>query len=106
MEVKIDFTNITDRITIYATDKPYQNISINGEKSLFDFSKFLFYLGNMIKSWPNKLIDNNIVDGASYSIVIKTNTEKRKYYFQNKFPENINNLDKLIGEIKNATTNL
>ena len=42
----------------------------------------------LIKSWPEKLVNTNIVDGIKYKVIYKNGNIKKTYIGINKFPNN------------------
>jgi len=82
--LKIDYNNKTAL---------FNNKTINIDTDYFS-SKIL----QIVSSWDNKMINPKIVDGMKYSVAIQKDGKKYNYIGENKFPNNFNELLKLLKE--------
>lgn len=99
MIVKVEKESLREKVVIraYSTNKKFL---LNGEKVDFNVDKFCYHICDMTARWPEKLVNEDIVDGLRYSIVIKHADCKEHYTFVNKFPEDIQRLSSLIREVE------
>lgn len=103
MIIRVNSFSLKEKIVIFA-DSEKNSFTCDGKEVDYSFDRFLYVIQDLYVTWPNKLIDEKIVDGKSYKIIIKNKTDKKVFEFINKFPKNIHSLEKLIKEIKNART--
>ena len=84
-------------------------VDTNKDVCLLGFKKvkintqlFAFKLVSITSSWKEQMIDNSIIDGEEYSVIIKENNLEKKYTGKNNFPANYRMFKDLIKEVVNA----
>ena len=102
MKVEIIKKTLLENLLILMDDDYKNYILVNGEKRKYDLDRFVFQVYDAVETWPQKLIDEKVLDGLAYKIVIEDKGKKSKYQFVNEFPEDIWRLEKLIKEALEA----
>lgn len=100
MKVKIEQINPYETFTIAYNPKKNDCILLDDKQTNYPINKFKFLVGTMTKDWPEKLEDNNILDGTTYIITTKIDNKLKIMTFKNKFPDDIYRLTDLIKEVK------
>ena len=105
MKIKI-IKNTVDESVIIIMDEKKNVVMCNDQVVNYDVDRFIFKVSNMVKGWPTELKDLSVLDGLKYEIIIKDKhngkEEVKSYLFQNKFPEDIYRVERLISEISNT----
>ena len=105
MKVLVDIIAGMERISVLADNKN-NKFKVNGKNVEFDIDEFIFRTCDITMDWPEKLINEKIVDGNKVKIVIKNNTDLKEMKFINKLPENYNRFNELIDEVLNVEKRL
>ena len=101
MQIIIKVRNLHEAIDI-AADTDKNVLYIGSKKREQDVSRFVLRLLAIVSSWPEKLSNQSIVGGESYSVSIKENEKEKHYVGTNDFPANYYEFKTLIGEVLNA----
>ena len=72
------------------------------EKVDVDIRSFKHRLFEIVNLWDEEMINDNILDGISYSVSIQIHGKLISYHGRNKFPVNFKKFQRLIDEVKNA----
>ncbi|MBR2970172.1 MAG: hypothetical protein IKC49_03865 [Clostridia bacterium] len=105
MKVKVYMQTINEKHTFYADDSN-DCVLADEQNTNYQADRFIFKVGTMVKDWPNELINEKILDGLTYKIVINKKDQELKYTFKNKFPEDIYRLDTLVDEVLGDVKNV
>jgi len=106
MKVKVYMQTLTESHILYVNDKKRDYVLVDTKETNYDAGIFIFTICDIVKDWPNKLEDKNILDGLEYRIIIKNKDKEREYILKNKFPENIYRLEMLINEVLGEVKNV
>lgn len=105
MKIKIT-KNTVDESVIIIMDEKKNVVMYNEQVVNYDIDRFIFKVSNMVTGWPTELKDLSVTDGLKYEIIIKDKNdgkeEIKSYSFQNKFPEDIYRVERLISELANT----
>ena len=82
--------------TYLQIDTNTKQASLNSKKIALDVDLFANRLLKIVSSWENKMINNFILDGISYSVTIDNNGVETKYEGKNKFPKNFQEFTELL----------
>lgn len=77
---------------IYNMNYIQNTFEYNGSEIEKDIRDFYIKIMELIKPWPKRLENLQIVDGLICEISYREKGEEQKLYFQNKFPENFDEL--------------
>ena len=99
MKAKIEVNN-NNELKEIMFDTDAEELFLNGVKKDIDVDDFAIRFLLIVSSWDEKMVDEEILDGDSYHIIIKEDQLKKEYFIQNESPESFNDFIDLIGEIK------
>ena len=99
MKAKIEVNN-NNELKEIMFDTDAEELFLNGVKKDIDVDDFAIRFLLIVSSWDEKMVDEEILDGDSYHIIIKEDQLKKEYFIQNEYPESFNDFIDLIGEIK------
>ena len=87
MKSKISVFSSSRVIEIFADDE--KNLfRRNGNEYNFETFAFNIKLKNIIRNWPDKLVDNSVMDATSYEIKLKDGDKVYKKVGAGKLPAN------------------
>ena len=101
MKILVQLSNMFKNTTI-KVDYDNNKLFVNDKISELDAKTFAARLISLTYLWPEKLINNDINDGESYSIKIKNNGVLTEKIGVNKFPDNYILFKALINEVTNV----
>lgn len=79
-----------------ALDDELNKAKFNGKLINCDITDLKLNILALIKSWPEKLVNTNIVDGIKYKVLYKNGNANKTYIGINKLPNNFSEFYKLI----------
>lgn len=100
MKVKIEQINPYESLTIVYNPSKSDCVLLNSKQTNYPISKFKFLVGTMTKGWPEKLENNDILDGTTYIITTKIDGQIKTMEYKNEYPDDIYRLTNLIKEVK------
>lgn len=101
MQILIKISTLNKIIDILVDTN--KNVCMLGNKKInIDTKLFATRLIAITSSWEEKMIDNSIIDGEEYSVIVKENTTQQKYVGKNKFPKNYYLFKNLISGVVNG----
>ena len=95
MRLNITLETLAQKYELVLDDE-LNKAKFNGKLINCDITELKFNILALIKSWPEKLINTNIVDGIKYKVAYKNGNIKKTYIGINKFPNNFSEFYKLI----------
>ena len=98
MRVLVDIMAGLERISILADDTE-NRFKVNGKDVNFDIDRFIFRTCDITMNWPEKLINQDIIDGNKVKVIIKNDTAIKEMKFINKLPKNYHKFQALIDEV-------
>ena len=104
MKIKIEQINPYESLTIVYNPDKNDNVLLNSKQTNYSVSKFKFLVGTMTRDWPEKLENNDILDGTTYIIRTKIDDKIKTMVYKNKYPDDIYRLINLIKEVKKCQT--
>lgn len=75
---------------------------VNGENVDKDARKIYAEIMNLLREWPKELENKDVVDGMVCNISYREKGQDIKHIYQNKFPENFDELLNLLEGVENA----
>jgi len=99
MKVTIRKTSMFSSVVICA-DNVEKSVTLDYKPISYDPEKLVYHVFDMTRGWPNHLINDDIIDGKSYSVKIEDGDKLESFVFQNKFPPNIYRLIDLIRDVQ------
>lgn len=98
MEIIIKTANLADLKTYYINDET-EEFTINGKEISFNCANATYFILKVIANWPQKL-EEDVLDGFSFKLTIKTQSKQTSYLFKNRFPDNFNLLLNFLCEVE------
>lgn len=74
--------------------------TINGEQQKLSAKEFNNRIWHITKNWEPYMINERILDGLHLEITIEVEGFTKKYICRNEFPDNFEELSKLLQEVK------
>ena len=106
MKITIKTISMTEKNT-YIINSDDNSFTINDNKIDADVNQAVFVVDQLTYSWPDKLANNNILDGLKCKIIKVNDKEKKVYSFNNNFPSDFFLLSNYLEEVKsNVRTTL
>jgi len=104
MKITIKTHTMTNKYT-YLIDADKKTFEINGIKlDNPNINEAIFVICQLSSTWPNKLENNNIMDGLRCKIIIEDGNEKKSFLFINKFPKDFFMLINYLVEVRSSVS--
>lgn len=99
MRLSITIETLNDRLDL-ALDDESNKAQCNGKKLNCDITELKLNILALIRMWPEKLVNTNIVDGIKYKVIYKNGQTKKTYIGINKLPYNFEKFHTLIKNVQ------
>ena len=98
MQIKINKQSLKEDTTILI-DVIRKIVKDNKHNAKQIQDSILLEIVKCISSWKESYVNDRIIDGATYTIKIKSNNGMKTYIFKNKYPENFSDFLKALQEV-------
>lgn len=95
MKILVTLTNLYNSIAL-KLDCEKNEATLNGKQIKLNVPIFSSKLLSIVSSWDNKMINDMVLDGISYSVEINKDGKRYKYEGRNDFPDNYNEFISLL----------
>ena len=100
MKIKISVKTLNSH-KIYKIDDEERVFTINNKKINTSIERTVFFITQITTDWPDKMLNNNIVDGIEVKISLKSDYLNRTLRFKNSFPKDFYTLINYLDEVEN-----
>lgn len=99
MRLSISIITLSKKYELILDDK-LNKANFCGKCINCNIDELKFKILDLIQSWPEKLINTNIVDGIKYKVSLKNDEISREYIGVNKLPGNFSEFYDLITNLQ------
>ena len=98
MKIVIRLNSLTEKLIIKIDDEKLTFL-VNEKSKKVDINNFVMRLQVIVSSWEPLMVDDSILDGIEYEVVMKLGDKIKKYIGKNAFPLNYDKFIQLINEV-------